>query len=394
MKRRTIGLVLASTPGYSETFFRSKIEGLQRAGYQVILFVGHKASDFNLCKVVCAPKVDTNLLQLMLLMSFRLLLLMLLNPKRAIRFVRLEREVGRSLRLALENLYLSSHILLYDLEWLHFGFATMALRKEHTAKAMKAKMAVSLRGYDIAIYPVKFPGCYHLLWQRIDKLHTISNDLLHLALQNGLQQDIAVQKITPAIDINAFSRTKQRAGKINTPVRLLTVARLHWKKGLEYTLEALASLRNKGIDFQYHIIGEGEDYERLAFAAHQLGIQDRVYFAGKIAHDEVRHEMEKADIYIQYSISEGFCNAVLEAQAMGKICIVSDAEGLAENVLHAKTGFVVPKRNPLKLSDTIQAALALTMEERHAISKSAEERVRSEFNLERQINQFLEFYAS
>ncbi|MBK7870836.1 MAG: glycosyltransferase family 4 protein [Saprospiraceae bacterium] len=54
---------------------------------------------------------------------------------------------------------------------------------------------------------------------------------------------------------------------------------------------------------------------------------------------------EKADIYLQYSIQEGFCNAVLEAQAMGLLCIVSDAEGLPENILHGQTGWVVPKGN-------------------------------------------------
>ena len=35
----TIGLVLAATPNYSETFFINKIKGLQSNGFKVILFV-------------------------------------------------------------------------------------------------------------------------------------------------------------------------------------------------------------------------------------------------------------------------------------------------------------------------------------------------------------------
>jgi colanic acid/amylovoran biosynthesis glycosyltransferase len=392
VKSPKIGLVLASTPGYSETFFRSKIAGLQAAGYQVILFSGSKAAEFNLCRVIYAPKAGKNMLLSFFLIGLRLSILILLKPARAFRFVNLELNSGRSIRHAIENLYLSSHILLHNLDWLHFGFATMALRKENTAKAMNTKMAVSLRGYDIAIYPLKFPGCYNLLWQRIDKLHTISNDLYSLALQNGLQPSTPVQKITPAIDITLFKRSDPSGRQYNNPVRLLTVARLHWKKGLEYTLEALAILRAKGINFQYSIIGEGEDYERLVFASYQLGIEDRVHFMGKVAHDAVRLEMEKADIYIQYSISEGFCNAVLEAQALGKICIVSDAEGLAENVLNGKTGFVLPKRNPQLLSETIETAMSLPAEKQYAMSISAEHRIKAEFNLEHQRKQFLDFY--
>jgi colanic acid/amylovoran biosynthesis glycosyltransferase len=36
---KKIGIVLSSTPGYSETFFKSKIKGLQESGYDVTLFV-------------------------------------------------------------------------------------------------------------------------------------------------------------------------------------------------------------------------------------------------------------------------------------------------------------------------------------------------------------------
>ena len=61
-------------------------------------------------------------------------------------------------------------------------------------------------------------------------------------------------------------------------------------------------------------------------------------------HDDIVKFYKKADIYIQYSIEEGFCNAVLEAQSMGVLTIVSDASGLIENVVDGKTGWVVPKR--------------------------------------------------
>ena len=64
--------------------------------------------------------------------------------------------------------------------------------------------------------------------------------------------------------------------------------------------------------------------------------------------------MEWADIYIQPSIQEGFCNSVLEAQAMGLLVIVSDAEGLHENVINNVTGWVVKKRNPILLSEKLR----------------------------------------
>ena len=47
---------------------------------------------------------------------------------------------------------------------------------------MGAKSAVCFRGFDIGLYPHQHPGCYELLWQRIDKVHTISDDLYKKAI--------------------------------------------------------------------------------------------------------------------------------------------------------------------------------------------------------------------
>ena len=46
----TIALVLPQPPGYSETFFRSKIKGLQANGHQVILVTAATNKTFDLCE--------------------------------------------------------------------------------------------------------------------------------------------------------------------------------------------------------------------------------------------------------------------------------------------------------------------------------------------------------
>ena len=107
----------------------------------------------------------------------------------------------------------------------------------------------------------------------------------------------------------------------------------------------------------------------------------------------VREAMEEADIYLQYSIQEGFCNAALEAQAMGLLCIVSDAEGLSENVLHGKTGWVVPKPKPDLLAQQILDVLAMPAEKLGRIRQAATGRVQKEFNLHKQQQEFVAFYA-
>jgi colanic acid/amylovoran biosynthesis glycosyltransferase len=259
------------------------------------------------------------------------------------------------------------------------------------ARSIGAKMAVSIRGFDIAVYPVKHPGCYKILWKYLDKLHTISDDLLVLAKNHGLPGGIPIEKITPAIDVNQF-KSDPKVMNVEELV-FMTTGRLHWKKGFVQTIEALAILKAQGLKFIYKIVGEGPEYERIAFAAYQLGLKEEVRFLGKLPHQQVRKELESANIYIQYSIQEGFCNAVLEAQAMGKLCIVSNAEGLSENVLHEQTGWVVPKYAPNALARTISKVVALNPEEKSTITKNAQKRVQEEFNIEKQQREFLNFYS-
>lgn len=385
-----IGLVLSQPPGYSETFFRSKIRGLQENGVEVCLFCQNNKNEFKLCPVIVSPRVSKNpFLQLWFFMKEFVLLLPYVST--VIRYVKLERSEGIAWLQIFKRVYLNAHLLKAKLDWLHFGFATMALGSETVAKAIGAKMAVSFRGFDMTVYPVKNPGCYQMLWRHIDKAHTISDNLLKLAVKHGMPENTPFVKITPAIDIDLFQSNLSNSTPKGNPV-LITTGRLHWIKGYVSTLEALAILKEEGVDFMYKIIGEGKEYERIAFAAYQLGLKDSVQFLGKLSHDEVKRELEKANIYLQYSIQEGFCNAVLEAQAMGKLCIVSNAEGLTENVLHGKTGWVVPKYSPYLLAEQIKKVLLMADHEKLKIAQNAVNRVREEFNVEKQHREFLSFY--
>lgn len=389
-----IGLVLAQAPGYSETFFRSKINGLRGSGYKMYVFVGSNAKNQSDIKGIKAWPVYKNnpvIQGLFFLLAFTWVFIK--APGQAMRYIQLERSGGNSLAGALQKLYLSAHIVTRKLDWLHFGFATLAVGKENVAKAINAKMAVSFRGFDVGIYPLKNHGVYDALWPRLDKVHTISDDLYNVALGLGMPSTIPVKKITPAIDIEKF-RGNVATQKIEQPLKILTVARLHWKKGIEYALAAMKLLQERGIDFHYQIVGDGPEYERLVFEVSQYGIRDKVSFLGKQTPHQIAQIMNNSLIYLQPSIQEGFCNAVLEAQSSGMLCIVSDAEGLGENVLHEKTGWVLPKRDFKAIADKIESVVTGDHQELSRIRENAVLRVEKKFNVKDQIQQLIDFYVS
>ena len=389
MYKMSVGIVLPGIPGYSETFFRSKINGLQGKGAEVTVFAASKEKTIQKlpCRVRYAPKLNGSKVILLATSFFILSKAFLFNYKVSRRFLALERKDGTSMNDCIKKLIANHFILRYDLNWLHFGFGTMALGRENVAEAINAKMAVSFRGFDHYVYPLKNPDCYNKVFSKEVKYHVLSDGMKTSLIKKGISKN-RIQKITPAIDINLFTNSC----KENNRLQIVTVARLHWIKGLEYTLEALSILKLEGIDFHYTIVGEGSDRERLLFAAYQLGLEKNITFAGKLITSKVKNILEQADVYLQYSIQEGFCNSTLEAQAMGLLCIVSDAEGLKENVIDNQTGWVVPKRTPKLLANKLKEVIVLDTVQKNGITQNAVARVKAEFNLEKQMEEFIDFY--
>ncbi len=389
-----IGLVLPELPQYSETFFNMKIKGLAENGHEVIVFTSEgKETERSGFKVVRAlPSSGTGKANIAMNMASAYAKLTAGSFPAARRFLGLEKISGRSKREAMKNLYLNAHIISHKTDVLHFGFATTALRRENAAAATGAKMSVSFRGFDINVYPLKHPGCYDLLWKRLDKVHSISDYLYTKALGMGMSPEIPHMKITPAVDIRSF-HLKDTPGFIHNPVRILTVGRLNWIKDYETAVSALGILKKKGVRFTYDIAGEGPEMERIRFAVHQAGIEDDVRFHGKLSHEKTSGMMRSSDIYLQTSMQEGFCVSALEAQAAGLLCVVSDADGLKENVVDGVTGFVAERRNPGKFAERLFSVIGMDEAVRKEIAVNARTRLEKDFTYDMQKKLFNEFFS-
>lgn len=393
-KGRRIGIVLAQTPTYSETFLVSKIKGLVECGFLLTVFTGSgRNSNFSLCRKVNGYSIPSIAWCRPLKIFAVLLFTSIRCPVRTLRFVNQEFAMGTSFADVIRHLFISAHILPHKLDYLHFGFSVLGVGRESLGRAMKVRLSTSFRGFDVSLFPLSRHNVYHRLWRVLDKVHTISDDLYDTALSLGLSDSIPVAKITPAIDVDRFL-FPNRGFKVQESLRILTVARLHWKKGLEVALDAMAILKRMGISFRYTVVGKGAEWDRLAFARQQLDLSEEVLFLGALPHDRVVELMRENDIYIQPSLQEGFCNSVIEAQASGMLCIVSDAEGLSENVLHGRTGWVVPKWDTRALAKKIVDVNGLARDEKERISKAAAVRVSEYFRTSVQKSLFEEFFTS
>jgi len=94
-----IGLVLSNTPAKSETFFNSKIKGLQESGYEVVLFA-NQDKKFHFCRVVPHPKVSKLTIIQLIRMMITYGILFIIHPFIFFRFLQLEKKDGVSSVLA------------------------------------------------------------------------------------------------------------------------------------------------------------------------------------------------------------------------------------------------------------------------------------------------------
>jgi phosphatidylinositol alpha-1,6-mannosyltransferase len=164
------------------------------------------------------------------------------------------------------------------------------------------------------------------------------------------------------IELDAASRNRLLDGQAHSFV-LLTVGNLVERKGHDFVLKALASLRKTIPNLLYVIAGRGPHEGALRRLAHQLGIADCVQFKGHVPHHDLTSLYACCDVFLMPSRFlpadhdvEGFGIVYLEASACGRAVIGGRSGGIEDAVLDGKTGLLV---DPGEVGALEQAVLRL-----------------------------------
>ncbi len=138
---------------------------------------------------------------------------------------------------------------------------------------------------------------------------------------------------------------------------LLYAGRLVRWKGVEYLLQALPKLLPGNT--RLWIAGEGPYEETLRALAHELGVEGRVYFLGRLEQDELAALYRSCSMLVATSfVNETFGMALCEAMACGVAVVASDFGGFKEVVEDGVTGLLVRPQDPADLAAQINTLLA------------------------------------
>ena len=137
--------------------------------------------------------------------------------------------------------------------------------------------------------------------------------------------------------------------------RILTVGSLKDQKNQPLLLYAFAKIQPS--EARLMLLGQGANEAMLRAMASELGIADRVVFAG--FHPDPTPFYQSADLFVLSSDYEGLPTVLIEALACGTPVVSTDCpSGPAEILENGKFGRLVPVRDPQALADAMQEALA------------------------------------
>jgi glycosyltransferase involved in cell wall biosynthesis len=182
---------------------------------------------------------------------------------------------------------------------------------------------------------------------------------------------------------DAALREKVRAALgLSREFAWLAAGRLMWKKNYPLMLEAMARQR-EGILF---IAGDGPDAARLRQLA-----GPNVRFLG--ARDDIPALMNACDGFVLSSDVEGLPMVLLEAAASGLPQVATAAGGVAEAVIHERTGFVVPTGDAAALAAAIERLAAVPPEIRAAMAHEARQHAIARFDLAAVTSEWEDLYC-
>ncbi len=129
---------------------------------------------------------------------------------------------------------------------------------------------------------------------------------------------------------------------------ILSVGRLVPQKGYRYAIEAMARVVTQFPTARLCIAGEGPLRGKLTALVHRLGLDDHVRLLG--SRRDVPALLAACDLFIFPQLFGGFGNALVEAMAMGKSCVVARYLGAEEVTANGTAALVVPLRSAEELA--------------------------------------------
>ena len=179
----------------------------------------------------------------------------------------------------------------------------------------------------------------------------VSQSVKHeLVSRYGIDPD-KVHVVHNGVDVGASQPSRKRQNIF------LYIGRQTAHKGLPYLLQAFGKFARSHREYELVIVGErleGGVDPSLIHLSNELGIRDRVKFAGRLSERRTWEILGRARCLVLPSLAEAFGMTVLEAMASETPVIATRVGGIPEVVRNGRNGLLVPPADADALSESME----------------------------------------
>jgi len=252
-----------------------------------------------------------------------------------------------------------------------------------------ARLVTFFHAFDLTIYPnTHGKDCYTEQFGKTDLALSINKYWVPRLRELGCNEPkIGVHHM--GVDVKKFKPQKRRS---SDRIRILTIGRLTEKKGLEYSIKAVAEAIKQNPEFQieYNIIGGGKLKDRLGKLVKELNMEQNILLLGPKKQEQLRKYLYGSDIFVLSSNTakdgdmEGIPVSLMEAMATGLPVVSTTHSGIAELVDSEVNGLLVPPKDLKGLADSI-STLVKSPKKRVKFGREARKKIEMEFNCQKQV---------
>jgi len=362
-----IAFLLIKFPKISETFILNQIIGLIDRGHEVYIFANTKEEESKI-----HPEVEKyNLLDKTIYFNIprnrfkRLIKSLLLIKKYLPKYPKIIIESLNFLKYKRHSftlLFRTTKLLGKEFDILHCQFGPMGVIGCILKKMglTQAKIITSFRGYDMSQSAFNdYKKEYPLVFRESKFILPVCDFFKKILIKKGCKEE-KIQVHHSGTDTSMFNckEYNNRKGEIN----IITIGRLVKKKGIEFSIRAVAKIikQNPEIKIHYSIVGEGEFKNKLENLVLKLGIDENVSFLGLRSQREIIRLLHNSSFLLSSNVShkehgyDGIPGVIREAMACCLPVIATKSGGIPEAVLDKKSGFLVSEKDVYGLTEKIQ----------------------------------------
>jgi glycosyltransferase involved in cell wall biosynthesis len=224
-----------------------------------------------------------------------------------------------------------------------------------------------------------------------------SNAGEHYLIERGIDRR-RVKVIYNGIDYHRVNSTEEKIREIKHELNVAPggkvvgiIATLFPVKNHAIFLQAAALIDQSLPGTRFALVGDGPLRSQLESLSSELGLASKATFFG--SQRDVGAYLSALDIAVLTSDTEGCSNFLLEAMALGKAVVATDAGGNRELVQHGETGVLVPPRDSKAVAKAV-IDLIQHPEKAASMGQKARERVMKQFALDNMVHQYESLYEN